>query len=509
MKALRCLAALGLSFLFLLPARPAAAHPLGNFTVNAFSDIQVSVDSVTVDYVLDFAEIPTFQIKEALGLADSGAGRTDEVEEFFRSGLVEGLELTADGQEVELTTGDASVEFVPGQGGLETMRLDVRFEGVLPEPEAVLDYEDTNYSDRVGWREIIIRAVGEQGLVSSTVPEESISDALRSYPKDLLSSPPEISSASAEIRPGAASGNGVTDVDVGDTSDTPSIFGGSFASLIERDPSFGVIAGALLLALGFGAVHALGPGHGKTVMAAYLVGAEGKARQAVIVGIAVSLMHTTSVVVLGLITLAASSVFAPESVYPWLSLVSGLVVLGLGTWLLRTRLNARKARAVAAAHEHHSHEHHSHGSHSHVHEEHNHGHEHAASGGAAEHARAHALGQDHSHGELPPGVPLLSWRGLGAIAVSGGLLPSPSALVVLLGAVALNRVGFGIALVAAFSVGLAGALTIVGLLVLKARDIAARRPGGKVGQLLPILSAGAILLVGAVLTTQAVMNLPF
>lgn len=527
MKALRFLAVLGLSLLFLTPAKPAAAHPLGNFTVNAFSDIQVGTDSVTIDYALDFAEIPAFQIKEALGVPESGVGGTELVEEFFSTGLGEGLELTANGEPITLSTGTVSAEFVPGQGGLETMRLDARFEGVLPSPEAVLEYEDTNYSERVGWREIIIRAVGEQGLVSSSVPDESISDGLRAYPKDLLKSPPEVSSASAEVKPGASVAAEVTEEEVGDTSDTPSIFGGDFASLIERDLSPGVIAGAMLLALGFGAMHALGPGHGKTVMAAYLVGAEGRARQAVIVGVAVSLMHTTSVVVLGVITLAASNVFAPESVYPWLSLASGLVVVGLGGWLLRTRLKARKARALASqphehvahAHEHgdHSHAHHSHehtdGTHGHEHEAHSHEHHgsehaHAGKGGAAEHARAHALGLDHSHGELPPGVPLMSWRGLGAIAVSGGLLPSPSALVVLLGAVALDRVGFGIALVAAFSVGLAAALTIVGVLVLKARDVAARRRGGKVGQLLPIFSAAAILIVGAVLTTQAIINLP-
>ncbi|MGI8408110.1 MAG: hypothetical protein ACR2L3_06335, partial [Actinomycetota bacterium] len=145
----------------------------------------------------------------------------------------------------------------------------------------------------------------------------------------------------------------------------------------------------------------------------------------------------------------------------------------------------------------------------HAHGDHAHGDHAHGTGKVAAHARAHALGLDHSHGELPAGVPLLSWRGLGAIAVSGGLLPSPSALVVLLGAVALNRVAFGIALVAAFSIGLAAALTIVGILVLKARDYAARRRGGRVGQMLPILSAAAILVVGVVLTTQAAMNLSF
>ena len=197
-------------------------------------------------------------------------------------------------------------------------------------------------------------------------------------------------------------------------------------------------------------------------------------------------MHTTSVVVLGLITLWASNVFAPEAVYPWLALASGAVVLGLGIWLLRARTMNRRARA-----EHHHDHDHSH----HHHDE-------------ASHARAHALGLDHDHGSLPDGVRLTSWKGLGAIAVSGGLLPSPTALVVLLGAVALHRVIFGIALVGAFSIGLAGALTGVGLLVLKTKDVLSRRSNGRLARLLPVLSAAAIVCLGLFLTGQAVVNLP-
>jgi ABC-type nickel/cobalt efflux system permease component RcnA len=278
------------------------------------------------------------------------------------------------------------------------------------------------------------------------------------------------------------------------------LFAGSFTSLIERDltPSFLVVA--LLLALGFGAVHALGPGHGKTVMAAYLLGADGRTRDALVVGVAVSAMHTLSVVALGLVTLWASALFPADAVYPWLSLLSGVVVLGLGTWMLRARLKARAARQ--AHHHHHDHAEH------HVHE-HSHDRVLVGAGGPQTTERGHDHGfgyHSHSAGELPAGVSVTSWRGLGAIALSGGLLPSPSALVVLLGSIALGRVAFGLTLVAAFSVGLAGALTLLGIVVIRTRALMARRFGARANTSLPICSAATIAALGTYLTVSAVLN---
>jgi ABC-type nickel/cobalt efflux system permease component RcnA len=243
---------------------------------------------------------------------------------------------------------------------------------------------------------------------------------------------------------------------------------------VERDPSAAFTGFAILVALLSGALHALGPGHGKTVMAAYLVGTAGRARHAIAVGAAVSLMHTASVIGLCLVTLWAQNLFAPEAVYPWLSLISGVVVLGLGGYLLATRLRPRRA------------------GHGHTHSHEHHGHTHGA-GDAHSHGPA-----DHTHGHSP-----VSWRGLGALALSGGLLPSPAALVLLLGAVALGRVAFGLLLVLSFSVGLATALTLIGILVLRARDFAARRFGRRAAATLPVLSAGAILAMGLFLTTRA------
>lgn len=486
-----------LSFLMLLVAAPAQAHPLGNFTINTFTGIEVSRDDISLHYVIDMAEIPTFQLKQELGLEGSALGDAPEIASDVAHTIVAGIRLETNGTPVELAVESAGGRFLAGQGGLETLRIDVYLRGPLGDDTTTLTFADGNYEDRVGWREVVINAVDGQGISTSNVPRESISNELRDYPQDLLASPPRVLSSAATVGPGAASENlaqsngdqGAADRGAGD----PSGFEGAFASLAGRDLSVGVVLAALLLAIGFGAVHALGPGHGKTVMAAYLVGAGGRPRQAVIVGIAVSLMHTISVLFLGLITLWASHIFAPEAVYPWLSLASGVLVLGLGAWLFRARLlghlASKKPRFALLS---------------------IHGLENSPKpdAGAIAHAQAHAAGLDHSHGELPSDVSLLSRKGLGAIAISGGLLPSPSALVVFLGAVALHRVAFGLTLVAAFSVGLAGALMVVGLLVLKARDVAQRRMSRNVGPALQILSAAAILAVGLVLTARAIFELP-
>jgi len=228
-------------------------------------------------------------------------------------------------------------------------------------------------------------------------------------------------------------------------------------------------------------------------------------RDALFVGVAVSAMHTLSVAALGVLTLWAAALFPADAVYPWLSLVSGVVVLGLGTWLLRVRLKARGERR--------SHVHHHAIGHSHVHE---HRHEHVRNqvligAGGPETIRDghdHGFGHHtHAPSELPSGISVTSWRGLGAIALSGGLLPSPSALVVLLGSVALGRVAFGMTLAAAFSVGLAGALTLLGIVVIRARALMARRFGTRANAFLPILSAATIAALGTYLTMSAALNL--
>ena len=432
----------------------AFAHPLGNFTVNRYAGIVLSPGEVRIDYVVDMAEIPTVQVRPDLDEDADGAISSPEGArwaERIANELLAGLSLSIEGGSVPLDVRSASVRLSPGQGGLDVLRLSVTFVGEASSRGRIA-FSDANFEDRVGWREITIAGAPGVAIVDPSVPSESVTDGLLTYPDDLLSSPLDVREATAAFEPGegvrlgSGSGPGATAVPAG--SDDP------FVALVGRTGPFMVLA--LVLAFAFGAFHALGPGHGKTLMAAYLVGSGGRARHAVAVGGAVAVMHTASVLALGFVVLAATEVLPAERVYPWLGIGSGLVAFGLGAWMLVSRL-------------------------------------------ATWSEGAHAHPHDHPHPHEHADGPAFSRRGLAALAAAGGILPSPTALVVLLASVAAHRVGYGLALIAAFSLGLAGALVAIGVVSIRARDVVAGRLAGRFGRLIPIASAAAITVVGIVL----------
>jgi ABC-type nickel/cobalt efflux system permease component RcnA len=259
-------------------------------------------------------------------------------------------------------------------------------------------------------------------------------------------------------------------------------------------------------ALVLGALHALSPGHGKTVVAAYLVGSRGTARHALFLGATVTATHTAGVYALGLVTLLLSEYVLPERLYPILEVASGLLVVGIGGWLFASRVRDALARSNAPVPALVSVPGHSYtptfGSRRHDHA-HNHGHGHVQ-----ELVHSHG-GSTHSH--RPPGADgrPVTWRSLLALGVSGGLLPCPSALVVLLSAIALHRVAFGLLLIVAFSLGLAGVLVGIGLVVVYAQGVLGRVGvgGGLATRLLPLASAFLIMVAGLVITVQAVPGL--
>jgi nickel/cobalt exporter len=446
----------------LLAPALAVAHPLGNFTINRYAGIELTPGHVRIDYVVDMAEIPTVQVRPQMD-ADGDGEVTDTERAAWATrvapGLRSGLDISIGGRPVRLVVVSASARFRPGQGGLDILRLEAAFSGSAP-AEGRLAFADTNYGDRIGWREVT--AVGADGtaLASSSVPARSVSNALLSYPQDLLSSPLDVTTATVSFRPGPSAVVSAEEPGAA-TGARPDVTGGAFAGLVGRTGPF--MAVALLLALGFGALHALGPGHGKTLMAAYLVGAGGRVRHAVAVGGSVAVMHTASVLGLGSVVLALTQVFAPERVYPWLGLASGLIALGLGATLMVSRLGRW-----------------------------------GGSDGDGDHHHDHG----HDHGHINEHEAPLSRRGLTALAVAGGILPSPTALVVLLAAIALGRVAYGLALIAAFSLGLAGALVVVGILALRARDALTSRVSGRTARLVPVLSAASIAVLGLVLTLR-------
>jgi ABC-type nickel/cobalt efflux system permease component RcnA len=414
-----------------------SAHPLGNFTVNRYAAIDASGNRIYVKYVLDLAEIPTYQ--EAGHVRSRG----------FPREIARGLMLELDGHAAALRTLASRIHTRPGAGGLPTLRFEAVYEA--GRVGSSLRFRDTNYPGRIGWREVVARTDNGARLLSSDVPETSVSDELRTYPKDLLSEPLDVSSASLRLRAGSAPG---TPPKLTGVAPTPKQDG--FASLIaQRDLGLGVILLSLGLAFFWGSAHALSPGHGKAIVTAYLIGQRGTSRHAAALGLIVTATHTIGVFALGFVTLALSQFIVPEQLYPWIGLVSGLLVIGVGASVLLARVRHRRA---------HRHAHHHH---------------------------------HHDHADL-------GWRSLTAVGISGGLLPCPSALVVLLAAISLHRVALGLLLIVAFSAGLALSITGIGLAAILAKRSFRRveAPGRLIG-LLPAVSALVIVLAGTAMTVRA------
>jgi nickel/cobalt transporter (NicO) family protein len=384
-----------------------------------------------VRYVLDLAEIPTFQ-----------AGHIDA--QAYAARIARNARLELDGRPAALAPLRTALAHPPGAGGLHTTRLEVILRGPPLQGSTHVTYRDGNYSDRIGWKEIVVGAT-----------TASTSHELRAYPKNLLESPLDVTSVSAELSPGSGA-DVAPPLSSGTSLQAPDrVADAGFASLVGRsDLSLLVILASLAAALFWGAAHALSPGHGKTIITAYLVGQRGTPRHAALLGLIVTITHTIGVFSLGLVTLALSQFIVPDRLYPWLNLVSGLLVVGIGASVLRARWR-------------------------------------------------HSRHDDHHHHHQ--GEEGTSFRSLLAVGVSGGLLPCPSALVVLLAAISLHRVAFGLLLILAFSAGLALTITGIGLAAVLARTVFRRVSfEGRLVRLLPAASALVILAAGLAMTVRAV-----
>jgi len=443
----------------------AFAHPLGNFTINHYSRIQLAGTQVGVLYVLDLAEIPAFQEKQRI--ADNSSYLDRQIAGFAR-----GLSLQVDGKPVALTVADHSVKFLPGQGGLEVMRLEINLSGgSLTSGAHQGSYRDDNYPGRLGWKEIVVQASGGAQLQQASVSTTSVSEELRQYPQNRLTSPLNVTQASFRFILGAATVSG-------SPAGLRTPIGGfrfvqdRFATLIApKDLSLSLLGFSLLVAMVLGGLHALSPGHGKAVMAGYLVGTQGSKRHAVILGLTITITHTAGVFTLGLVTLYAASLITPERLYPWLTLLSGLMILVIGAILILTRIRTAL---------------------------HGRGHDHASERG-------------HSHG---PSKTALSRRNVVILGITAGLNPCPTALVVLLSALSLHRVVFGMLLIFAYSIGLALVLSGIGIafasgtaLVSRVRPTFSLRGVGPATTLIPVASAVVVTLAGIALTAQALPSI--
>ena len=483
-------------------ARPgaAAAHPLGNFTINRYARLEPGSEVVRLVWALDMAEIPTFQEMNAIDRDKSGSVSDDERSAYLAQKLPEvarNLRLTINGEPVVVRIESGALSFGEGQGGLALLRIDAIFLADLPANlrSGLLDaqFRDVNYDNRLGWKEIVVRATEGAAVRESTAPADNTSDELRSYPDNYLQSPLDVREARFRFEPGVAGVGGTQSTAALVAERTtraarPGYLARFAASAATENLTLPVVAFLLAAAMFWGAVHALGPGHGKTVVAAYLVGSRGTARHALLLGTTVTATHTGSTYLIGFATLLASRFIVPERIFPALSLASGLMVLGMGVNLLLGHLRAagvgpfRRRAAGPPAAAAHAHEH-----------------------GDAPHDHDH----DHDHSHAMPGLDgtPVTWRSLLALGVYGGMIPCPTAIVVLLISISLNRVGFGLALVVAFSIGLAVVLTSIGLVLVYAGQRLSRVSrlgvGNRLSRLLPLMSASAVIIAGLLITLRA------
>jgi len=499
----------------LIGAAPSGwAHPLGNFTVNTHIGLRVEPAAVAITVVLDIAEVPTLRTFPALGDSD---GVPDAEQAAYQArtcrAVLDGVLLELDGRALELVVVDSSLTFPTGDAGLPTTRLvcALRTTAALDTVGHQLVLIDTMAVEPVGWREVTAIGDGVE-LAASTVAERSVSDVLRSYPEDLLDDPLDQRGATVSVLRGSGvvTGGGP----LGDSGSRVASPRGvdwlttEFTDLVASTRltlGFGILAMAIAIVLG--ALHAVAPGHGKALMAAYLVGRNGSLRQAALIAISVTATHTVGVLLLGVL-LSAAVVAAPERVYPWLGVVGGALVVAIGMSLLRsawrrhdpgprrrsdpgpTPANHRTVQVVQRA-----------------------------SVGVGTLSRSGA-DTTHTHGgHTHEHRVATDPRSLLAVGFAGGLVPSPSALVVLLGGIALGRAWFGVLLVLAYGIGMALTLVGTGFVLMRARIrierwSATRARDGRhtpgvlaVSRRLPVITAATVVVIGLVLTGQSLTRL--
>jgi ABC-type nickel/cobalt efflux system permease component RcnA len=503
---------------------PAAsvAHPMGNFSISHYAGITIEGDSVDVLYLIDMAEIPTFQEMQGGGL--SGHSDDPKLQSYLsaKSGeLASGLNVVVDGDKVPLQPISRNVIFTPGAGGLPTMKLGFLYRGKVAcqLSGCRLSYQDINFSGRAGWKEVVVKAARGVVLMNSTAPDHDRSSQLTNYPTDLVSSPPQAVEASITFAPAAPTTTAASSAAAarrvqaavrslkqyekptaaatkGNTPQTPVSSAttriditpnrqltprSAFTELIASQKiGIGIALLAALIAAGLGALHALEPGHGKTIVAAYLVGSKGTAWHAFLLGLIVTITHTAGVYLLGAVTLYAQKYILPEKLYPFLCVLSGILIAGMGFYLFLQRYVGGEA-----------------------------GHSHGAGG--------------HSHGSLfrlPSRAPATvtnsgaagsnecaPMRHLLLLGITGGIVPCPAALVVLLSALALHRVVFGLFLILSFSAGLAVVLIAMGMVAVYAGRLMSRvvTDGPLIQRWLPLASALMITILGSAITVRGLM----
>ena len=466
----------------LVVVSPAAAHPLGNFTVNRAIDVVVASSGIALEYVTDMAEIPAFAALQAMDRDHDGSASATERSAFADAtcqSVASAISLQVDSVTIPLRSApEPGLSFPPGAGGLETLRLVCRLQGDLSftGTEHRLAVADLANDGHLGWHEVVISSGEGATITSSSAPSHSPSSLLTAYPKESLDAPLNIRSGDATWR--VTAGQAASIIDQQPAAGTPrSSAADPLAALAAGNASLPGMLLGLLLAIGLGALHAVSPGHGKTLVAAYLIGSRGTVRQAAGLGLTVAVTHTAGVFLLGLVMLVAGEFLVPERVIGWLSAASGLLVVGLGVGLVIRALGRPR-----------------------------HGHSHPSTDHPHEHPHPHR----HAHASTDRGGSLRA-RNVVALGLAGGMVPSASALIVLLVAVSTGRLLLGMTLIVAFGIGMAvvlGGLAVAttwlrSTIVVRGRLTDhpwVRRVAGWV----PLASGAAVAVAGAALAISAV-----
>lgn len=479
----------------------ASAHPMGNFSVSHYMKFDGRSAQLRMTYALDLAEIPTFEMTHQWGMTDPSSSEIEKRASLEMKNWVSALRMTANGQPLRPRIESIRSHVTDGAGGMPVVRVAAILVSPMPDGPLSVAYTDPNFQQRSGWKEIVVHSSGDRSVARTSGTSAELSYALTRYPEDPATTPPQSVTASIEwnarrplpvVAPDPSVPTPVPDVapqPAAAPAASGSVTKGDFLSklLSRTDLSFSLALAGLAVAFGIGAMHAMSPGHGKTLMAAYLVGSRGTLKHAAILGSVVTFTHTVSVFLLGLATLFLSQYFLPEKIVPWMGAISGATIVLVGLSLFWKRLALLLGREPAG---------HSHFGHSHP-NDHGDGLEHSHDGASAPHSHA-------PQGEI-------TMASLVALGVSGGLVPCPSALVILLSSIAIGRTSYGLLLLLAFSVGLSLVLMAVGAAVLYAKNLipsTSRFAESKPFRLLPVLSAAVIVCVGVFMTGASMGMFP-
>jgi ABC-type nickel/cobalt efflux system permease component RcnA len=506
----------------------APAHPMGNFSINHYALVMPGARSVEVLYVLDLAELPTLQLLQQWNLTrDSARAEIEarahvQAEEWLRN-----LVFVEDGRQVRPQLDRTEAIIQDGAGGLPVIRINSHLK--LAGRAGTFAYEDHNFPDRAGWKEIVIESRTGASVTDSSPGGADRTNALTAYPQDPTLAPPQDVTAhftwtvaapmvthalprptpapwAPAVRPQVATA--ATPIEAGSLG---TVKRNDFLSRTLRNAKGTLPIGLALIcmaaAFGLGALHAVEPGHGKTMAAAYLVGSRGTVKHALFLGATVTFTHTISVFALGIVTLFLSQYVLPETLTKVMGFVSGISIVWIGGVLLYRRARKLMPQTVKLAPHHHHHGAHEHG-HTHDHEHHHHDHHHDHDHG---HTHSHTHTHDgHTHSHVPEGEVTLG--SLIALGVSGGLVPCPAALVLLLSCISIGRPGLGLLLLLAFSVGLALVLMAIGVAVLVVKNSVPRSRGqshlAPWARYAPVFSAAVIFLIGVYMTGVAAGAFP-